>query len=391
MTLQDLRPLLDQFTGEGTVLSCYVDLGVSEGFRPDWVGLLKAKGDAIVKAIGNDGRAKQELEENRSAVRSTLESPQTHDARWAAVFSSVRRNFLRVFPLDAPVETDLVLDRSPYLVPLLAAMHRRREYLAVHTDTHRGRIYAATAGGARLLADIDEGVPRKQHSAGERWGYGQATIARHREDHILHYRKELVQELDRAWGAGSYAGVIFLGEHEVLERVREELPPRLTGKVVHEAPEPWYEAPAQVEESIYKAIDMLNDRAEAEVAPGFWDLLRVGGKAVVTGPRAVIDAVQGGRIGPDGYGYLVFGPDPREAVGRCVACRSLSAEVLGPCPKCQAPCAPGNLWEELLLTALQHRISARFVKDPQKLALYNGAVAVLPKVRAPEPAPAPTA
>ena len=67
----------------------------------------------------------------------------TSSRQMIAVFSSERRGFFCSFALDIPVDTDLVMDRSPYLVPLLTAMHRRREYMVVHTDTHRGRIFAA--------------------------------------------------------------------------------------------------------------------------------------------------------------------------------------------------------------------------------------------------------
>jgi hypothetical protein len=380
ITLHELRPLLDQFTGDGLVLSCYADLGVTEGVRPDWWGVLRARADAIQKALGDDGQARPEFEQNLSVVRDALSAPELHGIRWAAAFSATRRGFLRVVPLDVPVGTDLVVDRSPYLVPLLEGAHRRREYLAVHTDTHRARIYAATPGDARLLDEIDEEVPPRQHSEGERWGYGQATITRRREDHILHYRKELIGELTRLWDAGQYAGVILLGAHVVIEHIREDLPPRLADRVVREAAEPWYERPEHAEESAREAAADLYAQEDVGVAPDFWDRLREG-RAIAMGPRAVLDALQGGRLGPDGSGYLVLGPDRRETVGRCLACRSLSLDSLGQCPKCLAPCAPGSLWEELLLTALRHRISARFVKDPRRLAPYGGVVAALPRVR----------
>jgi hypothetical protein len=377
ITLADLKPLLEQFSGEGTVLSCSADLGVGGAFRPNWEGPLKAKADVLWKAVGEDARARRELEENIAAVRRGLEAAASDGTRWAAAFGAARRGFSRVVPLDAPVETDLVLDRSPYLVPLLAAIHRRREYLAAHTDTHRGRIYAATPAGVRLLAELDAEVPQHQHSTGERYGYEQATIARHREDRILHYRKELTRGLEKAWDAGRYAGLILLGEHEVLEHLRSGLPARLAERVVREVPESWYEAPSQVEGKIRSVAADVFAGQEAEVAPGFWDLLRQG--EVVTGPRAVLAALQSGQFGAQGHGYLVLGPDPREAVGRCVACRTLGPEPLGRCPKCQAPCAPGNLWEEMLLTALRHGITARFVADRLQLAPYGGVVAVPPK------------
>jgi hypothetical protein len=380
ITFTDLKPLLAEFSGEGQVLSFYGGHGVVEGFRPEWAGLLKSRADAIVKTLGDDGRAIQELDENVFALRNALEARELHASRWIAAFCATRRNFLKVVPLDVPVESDLVVDRSPYLVPLLEAAHRRREYLVVHTDTHRGRIYAATPGEARLLTELDEPVPARQHSAGETWGYGQATIARHRDDRISHYRKDLVREIEHLWETGRFAGLILLGQHQNLQPVRAELPSRILDRIVREAPESWYEKASEIEETIRSLTAGLYTEGEVGVASGFWDRLREE-KAVAKGAKVVIDVLQSGRLGPEGHGYLVFGPDPRESVGRCVACRSLTLEPLGPCPKCQAPCAPGNLWEELLLTALQHGIECHFVRDPKKLERYGGLVAVLPEAQ----------
>jgi hypothetical protein len=377
ITMTDLQPLLTQFSGEGMVLSCYADFGVAEGFRPNWEAPFKAKSDALWKAIGEDGRARQEMEENLAAVRRGLETAANGGARWAAVFGAARRNFSAVFPLDVPTQNELVLDRSPYLVPLLAAAHRRREYLAVHTNTHRGRIYAVTPSGVRELAEIEEEVPKHQHSVGERFGYGQATIARHREDRILHYRKELTRELEKVWGTGAYSGLILLGEHEVLEHVRSGLPARLADRVLREVPMAWDEGAPRAEEKVRALAAELFEEQEAEVAPEFWSLLRE--RKVVTGAAPVLAALQSGRFGAHGHGYVVLGPDPREAAGRCIACRTLTPDPVGQCPRCQAPCAPGNLWEELLLTALRHGITARFVSDPRKLEPYGVVVAVLPK------------
>jgi len=377
ITLAGLQPLLDQFTGEGDVLSFYADLGVSEGFRHNWELPFQTRSAALLKVIGEDGPARRELEENLAAVRTALEARAAADGRWVAVFSAARRGFFLAIPLDVPVEPDLVLDRSPYLVPLLAAIHRRRQYLVLHTDTHRGRVYAATPGTVRVLAEFDEEVPKHQHSDGDRYGYKQATIARHREDCILHYRKELVRELEQITTAERYDGVVLLGEHEVLEHVRKALPRRLTNRVVREEPETWDEGASQIEDKVRSIAADLFAEEEAEVVPGFWDRVREG-TTVAIGSRSVIEILQSGRLGADGHGYLVFGPDPREVVGRCPACRSLAPESTGTCPKCQAWCLPGNLWEELLLTALQHRIAAHFVADPRKLAPYGGVVAVLP-------------
>lgn len=374
ITLADLQPLLDQDSGPGTVLSCYAALNGADGFLPMWEGPFRGQEDALKAATVGDEGAREELDKNLAAIRQGLETLRAAGARWAAAFSSVRRGFFHAFALDVPAAPELVRGPAPYLVPALASMQRRREYLAVQTDNHRGRVYSATPAGVRLLAEFDEDVPKHQHSAGERYGYGQATIARHREDRILHYRKDLVREMERAWDANHFAGVILLGEHEVVMHLRDALPARLANRVLREAPEPWHDHPAPTEERICSLAAEALAESEAAVAPGFWELFDRG--SVVAGAQAVREAIQNGKVEAGGHGYLVFGPDPREVVCRCKACNCLGACDCQRCPQCRSGCATGSLWEGLLLLAEKHGIAARFVADPAKLKKYGGIVAV---------------
>lgn len=378
LTIADVQPLLDQFKGDGPMVSCYADLSIERGFQSRWSRPFKAKADAIKKELAGDQRAWQACEQDLQVIRHALEGPDAQQARGMAVFSAARRGFFRSIPLDVPVENDLVIHQAPYLVPLLEALHRQREYLVVHSDTHRGRLYAASLGGVRLLQEIDEAVPKKQHSAGQLWGTQQATIARHREDHILHYHQELVHLIEEVWAKHSFQGLILLGEHEVLEHIRKRLPARLAAEVNFEAPHAWTEKPTAVDEAIRGVLAKAVQAHEQQIVEQVQDRLQQS-YAVAAGPREVVDALQNGQVGPRGYGYLVLGPDPREAVTRCTACRFLSVDMPKVCPRCQAPCIEANLWEELLLLTLRHGIAVHFVKTDMGLGAACGMVAVLPK------------
>jgi peptide subunit release factor 1 (eRF1) len=382
--IDDLKPLLDQFDGPGRVLSCYADLAAADGFRPAWHGPLAAQADAAWKELPEDDPVRAEFQRDLRAARAELEAPARTAARWRAVFSAGRRGFFRSVPLDTPVRTEVVYDRSPHLVPLLTAALRRREYLAVHTDSHRARLYAATPGGVRLLDELNSDVPKKQHSAGERWGLGQATIAHHHDEAVHHHIKAVAHRIERAWAEGSYAGLLLFGAHPILEHVRKALPSRLRARVERETPKAWADEPAEVEAAIQDATLRVFAQDEARELDGFWDRLATG-RAVAIGPAGVLDALQSGQLGPAGHGYLVLGPDPRETVGRCTGCHALAADAPPACPRCQAPCRLASFWEEVLLMALRHGITVRFVDDPERLAPYGGMVAALPKVRPGDP------
>jgi hypothetical protein len=103
----------------------------------------------------------------------------------------------------------------------------------------------------------------------------------------------------------------------------------------------------------------------------------------------VVEALQRGRVGPRGHGYLILGPDPREAVARCTACRSLFVEMPAACPRCQAPCVDASLWEEILLLALRHDVAAHCLKASEPLARCGGVAAVIPEKGPWAPAPHP--
>jgi hypothetical protein len=376
LTMADVTSLLAQSQGKGLMISCYADLSGTEGLPTQWLGRFKSRVTQIKEMMAGDHRAWHECEESLHAIGKALEAPQARGARGAAAFSAAQRGFLQTFILDVPVDDQLVVHESPYLVPLLEVLYRQQEYLVVLSNHHRGRLYAAASGGLRLLQEIEEEVPSRQHSAGERWGKEQATIARHREDRILHYRKKLLGLIEKAWAAYVFRGIVLLGEHDVLEHLRKALPARLAHHVVYDGPHAWPDAPLAVGQAAEAALEEAEQKSELRLLESVSGHLQQGYAA--EGPQEVLHALQQGRIAPRGHGYLVLGPDPREAVSRCTACRSLFTDMPSTCPRCQAPCVDANLWEEILLLALRHDVVAHCIKNAELLSAWGGMIAVLP-------------
>jgi peptide subunit release factor 1 (eRF1) len=382
LTFADIQGLLDQPSAPGLMVSCYADTSVAEGFASHWLGHLKTERGDIKQLLADDPQARLEFERNLEIIRRTLETPEARQARGMAVFSAARRGFFRSFALDVPVDNRLVVHAQPYIVPLLEVLLQEQEYLVVLTDTHRGQIYAAVlpAGTVRLLQELAEAVPQRQHAAGERWGKQQATIARHRDDHILHYQKELVQVLERTWAAQPFRGIVLLGEHTILEHVRKRLPPRLAAQVVHVGSYPWVGKRPHLSEEVRTVLSQVLQTHERQLLEELHGRLREH-RAAAAGPKEVVDALQSGNLGPGGYGCLFLGPDPGEAVARCTACRFLAVDMPAACPRCQAPCVEANLWEEILLFALRHGLTVHFVKADAELARLGGLAVMLPHAK----------
>lgn len=366
-----IQLLLDQPRGRGMVVSCYANTAVVEGFEARWLQPLKSEASRVRQRLAEDHPARREFERDLEAIRGALESTEARWARGMAVFSAAARGFLLALPSDEPFVDRLVVDEEPYVVPLLEAYVRQRGYLVVLADTHRGRLYASGPGGSRLLDEIEEVVPSKTRAAGERWGKQQATIDRHRKDHILHFHKELAGRLERAWAESGYRGIILLGERPVLEQFRGLLPDRLARRVVLEAPHAWTGAPAEIDAAVRAVIEEGEAARERHVLDELARRLDEG-CAVAAGPQEVIDAMRDGQVAE-----LIVGPDPGATASRCTGCRSLFAVERDACPYCAAPCRKGNLWQEILDAALGHGVWVDLVRGPSELSRHGGIAALL--------------
>ena len=162
-----------------------------------------------------------------------------------------------------------------------------------------------------------------------------------------------------------------------LEHLRKRLPARLATRVVYEGPHAWVDQPLAIADAVQTAQSAVGQAEEKRVLDTVEERRRLGFEIAV-GAKDVVDALQSGQLRSGGFGYLVVGPDPHEAVARCTACRSLFVEMPTTCPRCQAPCADANLWEEVLVMALKHKVAVHCVRAKESLAACGGIAAVLP-------------
>jgi peptide subunit release factor 1 (eRF1) len=372
-TLKDVQWLADHPRGEGMVVSCYADCSVAAGVRPLWREHLKNEVKRIEETFA-DAPAAREFHGNVTAIEAVLSSRRLATARGVAVFAASERHLLQTYALASPVPNRLVVNEEPYLVPLLELLHRQRRYLVVHTDTHRGRLYTAVPGAVRLIEEISEEVPKRHRAAGERWGKQQATIARHREDHILHYLKDLARDIERAWPDERYDGIVLLGEHEVLQELRTHLPDLLARQIVGEAPHAWVGKQASLASKI--------DTVHAEALRGhdrqvLEDVKRrlMEQHQIAIGPQAVIDAIRNDKIGY--RGRVVMEPDRGEVASRCTSCASVFPKAVEECPSCGERCEKTNLWQVIALLAAGQHVSVDFIESGHGLEKHSGVVALL--------------
>jgi peptide subunit release factor 1 (eRF1) len=369
------------------IVSCYADTSMTGSFQWLWSQHLKNEASAIEQRLKDDHQTRARFATDLEIIRHALEVPAVQRARGMAVFSAADQRLFRAFSLGVPLKDRLVLDETPYLVPLLEAMHRQRRYLLVLTDSHRGMVYEAAWGHTRLLQQLEEAVPRRQRSAGERWGKQQATIARHREDHILHFRKRLASAIEQAWPTAPFRGLILLGDEETVAALRDSLASGVAGHVVHTGPYSWARKKPDLDAKVQEILAAALRAHDAALVADFERRLHEH-YLVAAGPQEVINALRNGQVGYPGY--LVLEPDRGQMAARCTRCESVFTTSYTTCPVCQGTCERVNLWQEILLFATRHNIVAHTVESHPALAEHGGVAAVLSRAEPWEPAEAGT-
>ena len=368
-----VNELWNQPRGAGLVVSCYADTTVQEGFDAHWLPRMKNEARQVRQILTDDAAAREDFETNLEAIRRVLISQEARAARGMAIFSEARRGFLKVVPADLPYEDLIVVGNSPYLVPLLEASTQRADYLVAVLDTHRARWYSASPGGATLLGEFDEDVPKKIHSSGDTWGNQQATIDRHRKELVQRVYKTLAEHLGHAWSQNRYKGLILLGTHEITEQFRDHLPRPLASRILHEAPYAWINGTATVAQKVLPVIQSARESEQARLLGELTNRLR-NSYAVVAGPDATLEALMSGKVAT-----LLLGTDPEMDAWSCSACRSLSlvGDDSSPCPTCQGTLEPVVLFQEMLRFAIRHGVDVEFLKPADTLDDYDGIAAFL--------------
>jgi hypothetical protein len=225
-----------------------------------------------------------------------------------------------------------------------------------------------------MLDELKHDIPRRQKSSGETWGKQQATIARHRDDLLLHYRKALAERIESAWRGGSFRGIILLGEHETVLALRDMLPASIGARVVHADRFAWLRSDAELEQTIERVLEEILGAHDARLVAELEDRLKRN-YLVAAGPQEVVNALRNGQVGYPGF--LVLEPDRGDKAARCKGCGSVFTTMPSRCSYCQGACETVNLWQEILLFAARHGITAHTIASHPLLTSRGGLAAVL--------------
>ena len=234
ITRSRLRELADVKPDRGRVLSVILNLDPAEFATPPArstavTSVLTEAAHRVDEADGLDHDERVALREDVERVRGALMANDIaqNGTRAVAVYACKPADLLEVVRINRPVESKVVLDRSPYLEPLVAEAHEER-WCVLLVNRRNARFFVADGGGLEETDRVEDDV----HSQHDQGGWSQARyqrgVEKEKDDHLVHVA-------DVAFGAYKRRGFdrLLVGAPEELVReLEQKLHPYLRERIV---------------------------------------------------------------------------------------------------------------------------------------------------------------
>jgi peptide chain release factor subunit 1 len=264
------------------------------------------------------------LREDVKRIEDYLRSPDAafQGARSLAVFSSTSEGLFEVVQLPRVIETRVVIDRRPYVDPIVEATDRRRWCVAL-VSRRDGRVFAGPADSVRQLQSLHDDV-HGQHDQG---GWSQANYERSVEKDAEDHLRRVAQALKRRYARERFHRLALGGPHEVVTRFEPMLSEELRHRLAPERLDVDVSSATdeQVREAVSQLVEHDEQRREREALDQLAQSLGAGGRAA-GGPEATLEALNERRVGT-----LLLDPGFERRGGRCPSCGLLTLDM-GQCP-----------------------------------------------------------
>jgi peptide chain release factor subunit 1 len=192
ITRSRLRRLADVHPQRGRVLSVFLNLDPSEFATPAArstavTSVMTKAAHRVDEADGLDHDERVALRQDVERVRERLTSYDIAEngTRAVAVYACGEVDLLEVVRLPRPVDFEVVLDRSPYLEPLVADADEE-QWAVLLANRRSARLFLGDGGGLEETDRIEDDV----HSQHDQGGWSQARyqrgVEKEKDDHLVH-------------------------------------------------------------------------------------------------------------------------------------------------------------------------------------------------------------
>jgi peptide subunit release factor 1 (eRF1) len=234
ITRTRLRRLADVKPERGRVLSVFLNLDPTEFATPAArstaiTSVITEAAHRVEQAAGLEHEERTALKADVDRVREALMASDIaqNGTRAVAVYACQPADLLEVVRLNRPVDFAVVLDRSPYIEPLVAQAGEEH-WCVLLVNRRNARFFIGDGGGLEETDRVEDDV----HSQHDQGGWSQARyqrgVEKEKDDHLVHVGEVAF----RRFKEGRFDRLLVSTPGELANEVEQKLHPYLRERIV---------------------------------------------------------------------------------------------------------------------------------------------------------------
>ncbi|HEX5780940.1 MAG TPA: Vms1/Ankzf1 family peptidyl-tRNA hydrolase [Solirubrobacteraceae bacterium] len=372
ITRTRLRQLADVKPDRGRVLSVFLNLDPAEFATPAArstavTSVMTEAAHRVEQADGLDHDERQALKADVDRVRETLMASDIaqNGTRAVAVYACQPADLLEVVRLNHPVDFAVVLDRSPYIEPLVAQAGEEH-WCILLVNRRNARFFIGDGGGLEETDRVEDDVHSQHDQGGWSQSRYQRGVEKEKDDHLVHVGEVAFARFKE----GRFDRVLLSAPGELANEVEQKLHPylreRIAGRLHLDVEN---SAIDDVRGAAGEAIQAWRRRCEREELDRLAEGVGRGGRGAA-GLAAVLQALNEQRVE-----VLLVGEGFRSEGGRDPATGMLHAGDHGPDGQSLERCE--NIVEPAIEKAIEQSAKVIKVRHHYDLGPLGGIGAVL--------------
>ena len=274
-------------------ISLYLNLQPDQHGRDNFESFVRKEFKAKAKSFAADSLELVSFKRDQARIESYLRNDIRPSANGLAIFASAGANdYLKAVQLTAPLKRhDLYVNERPHLYPLARVIDQYPRYVALLADTNSARLFVFGLG--RILGK--EELQHVKLARTQGGGWSQMRYQRHVDNFHLQHAKEVVEVLDRVVREEAVEHIILAGDEVIIPLLREQLPERLSEKVIDVLRLDIKTPEHEVLQATMDSLREHNLHTDADKVRQLFDEYRAGGLAVVTW-KDTVTAIERGQV-----------------------------------------------------------------------------------------------
>ena len=280
-----------------------------------------------------------------------------------AILSSAEGAFWKDYNLAVPVKNGIIVDRTPYIEPLLDIINNYQRYAVVLVDKESARLFLVQLGEIVEYGEVHTADIPGKHKKGGWFALSQNHYERHIDYHVGLHLKDVIKKLETFLKAEKIENVVLGGSPEAVSMFREMIQKTVADKLIGAFSS---EMIAKNNEVLQKAMPVIAGYEKEKEKTSVSELMTgamKGGNAVI-GMENVLSALQEGRVM-----RLLFVKDFKESGFACKNCRYITKQKVSACPYCNNAIEQINYLVDLTAQkAVEHGAIVEVVSENKELS-----------------------